>query len=279
MNDSAKSLKAKIVNFSKCKNISAQVVLQNFMFERFLERLSHSKYKSNFILKGGLLIADMVGIEIRSTMDLDATIKDFPLQIEPLLKALDEICSIELSDQVYFSIQGIQAIRNEDEYGGFRVGLNAYYDTLVIPLQMDLTTGDVITPQEVFRLYTKIFESDKIEVLAYNIESLLAEKVETVLLRGELNTRTRDFYDIYILTKVCEFQFSLFREALIQTIKHRNTNYIFENLNQRLEELKTSDILKLRWEKYSQEYRYAEKISFSEVTEALSSLLEMFEKT
>lgn len=179
MSGKAMSLKVKIRNLAKKKDMSAQVVLQNYMFERFLERLSKSDYKDKFILKGGMLIAALVGIDNRATMDMDATIKNYPINIDSLIKAISEICSIEIDDDVIFSFIGIESIRDDDAYGGYRVSIRAEYDTIITPMQIDITTGDAITPKEVLYLFKMIFEEGSIGIWAYNIETVLAEKVET----------------------------------------------------------------------------------------------------
>lgn len=201
MSSKAMSLKAKIRNLAKQKDMSAQVVLQNYMFERFLERISKSEYKDKFILKGGMLIAAIVGIDNRATMDMDATIKNYPLNSESLSKVITGICSVALDDDVKFSFLGTEAMREDDAYGGFRASIQADYDTITTPMHIDITTGDVITPKETFYGLKMIFDDGTIGVWAYNIETVLAEKYETILRRGELSTRPRDFYDIYILAK------------------------------------------------------------------------------
>lgn len=155
MRGKAMSLKAKIRNLARKKDMSAQVVLQNYMFERFLERLSQSKYQDKFILKGGMLIAALVGIDNRSTMDMDATIKNYPINVEALTKAINDICSVVIDDDVSFSFSGIDAIRDDDAYGGYRVSITAEYDTITTPLQIDITTGDAITPKEVLAICSK----------------------------------------------------------------------------------------------------------------------------
>ncbi|TCT15988.1 nucleotidyltransferase AbiEii toxin of type IV toxin-antitoxin system [Natranaerovirga pectinivora] len=216
------------------------------MFERFLERLSISDYNDKFILKGGMLIAALVGIDNRATMDMDATIKNYPINSDALTKAINEICCLEVNDNVVFSFIGIDSIRDEDVYGGYRVSIKADYDTIITPIQIDITTGDAITPKEVFYLFKMIFEEGTIGVWAYNIETVLAEKVETIVRRGELNTRPRDFYDVYILTKTQKFDNSVFVEALRKTAKHRETFHIFNDIEKRIEELQKSDSLKSR---------------------------------
>ena len=217
MSSKTMSLKAKIKNLAKKKDMSAQVVLQNYMFERFLERMSKSYYKSKFILKGGMLIAAIVGLDNRATMDMDATLKGYPLNKESLVKAINDICSIDVFDDFTFSFIKVEQIREDDEYGGYRVSIESVYDTIITLLQIDVTTGDVITPKEVLYKLKKIFDEGTINVWAYNIETVLAEKYETILRRGEFNTRPRDFYDIYILSKTQEFDKALFNKAVIET--------------------------------------------------------------
>ena len=267
------SLKAKIRNLAKEKDISAQVILQNYMFERFLERLSKSDYKNNFILKGGILIAAIVGIHNRATMDMDASIKNYPTNIDSLTKAITEVCNIEIADDVKFYLTRIEPIRDDDIYGGYRAYIKAEYDTISTPISIDITTGDAITPKEVLYLFKMIFDQETISLWAYNIETLLAEKIETVLQRGELNTRPRDFYDIYILVNTQDFDKSLFNEALRETAKHRNTIHIFEDIKNRIISIETSEILKDRWIKYTKNYPYAKDISYEETINALKKII------
>ncbi|MFT9493997.1 nucleotidyl transferase AbiEii/AbiGii toxin family protein [Anaerosolibacter sp.] len=272
MSSKAMSLKAKIRNLAKQKDMSAQVVLQNYMFERFLERLSKSEYKDKFILKGGMLIAAIVGIDNRATMDMDATIKNYPLNIESLSKAITDICVVEIDDHVEFSLLGIEPIREDDAYGGFRVSVQADYDTIITPMQIDITTGDAITPREILYSFKMIFDEGTIGVWAYNIETVLAEKYETILRRGELSTRPRDFYDIYILAKTQDFNEELFANAAKKTSTNRGTTHIFEDLEKRIASIENSEDLKRQWGKYTKNYRYAEDISYEDVIEALKTL-------
>lgn len=273
MSRKAMSLKARIRNLAKEKDISAQVILQNYMFERFLERLSKSDYKNNFILKGGILIAALVGIDSRSTMDMDATIKNYPITIDSLTKAITEICSVEVDDGVNFSLMGIEPIRDDDVYGGYRVGIKADYDTIITPISVDITAGDVITPREVFYSFKTIFNEGTIGVWAYNIETVLAEKIETILQRGELNTRPRDFYDIYILVKTQEFDSLLLSEALKKTIEHRKTTHILDGTIKRINAIEASEVLKDRWIKYSKNYPYAKDVTYEDTIKSLKMLL------
>lgn len=274
MSGKAMSLKAKIRNLARVKDMSAQVVLQNYMFERFMERLSQSKYQDKFILKGGMLIAALVGIDNRSTMDMDATIMNYPINVESLTKAIKDISNVTIDDDVSFSFSGIEAIRDDEAYGGYRVSIIAEYDTITTPMHIDITTGDAITPKEVLYVFKMIFEEGSFGIWAYNIETILAEKVETILRRGELNTRPRDFYDVYILVKTQSFEHSVFVEALKSTSTQRETTHIFTNISRRLDEISGSEILRSRWNKYTKDYRYADGIPYEDIMEALRGLVQ-----
>lgn len=276
MSGKSMSLKAKIRNLANKKDMSAQVVLQNYMFERFLERLSKSTYKDKFILKGGILIAALVGIDNRATMDLDATIKNYPINVESLTSIINEICSVDIDDDVSLSFSGIEAIRDDDAYGGYRVSVVSKYDTITTPIKIDITTGDIITPKEILYVFKMLFEEGGFSVWAYNTETVLAEKVETILRRGELNTRPRDFYDVYILTKTQSLDYSVFVKALKSTAIHRETTHIFDNMGSRLEEISHSEALKSRWLKYTKDYRYADGITYEDVLDVIRELTKSF---
>lgn len=211
----AMSLKAKIRNIAKKKNIPAQVILQNYMFERLLVRLSVSDYREKFVLKGGMLVAAIVGLDNRATMDLDTTLKNLPLTPDAIHSALEQICAIRFDDGVSFEIGTISPIREDDIYGGYRVMLNAWFDTIVTPLSIDVSTGDAITPHAVQYNFSEIFDDEKTyELWAYNIETVMAEKVETILRCSVFNTRPRDFYDAYILATTQKFDQAVFENAL-----------------------------------------------------------------
>ena len=269
----AMSLKAKIRNIAKHKNIPAQVILQNYMFERLLVRLSMSEYKEKFVLKGGMLVAAIVGLDNRATMDMDTTLKNLPLTPEAIRTALEDICNISCEDDVSFDVGKIAPIREDDLYGGYRVMLNAKFETLVTPLSIDVSTGDVITPNAIPYTFTEIFNDDmSYELWAYNIETVMAEKVETILRRGVFNTRPRDFYDVYILTTTQEYDKTLFAEALKATAKHRGTTNQIADILGILKNLEESSELKLRWDKYRNQFTYASDISYEQILEVLSKL-------
>lgn len=273
-NAKAMSLKAKIRNIAKSKNIPAQVILQNYMFERFLNRLSVSAYKEKFVLKGGMLVAALVGLDNRATMDLDTTLKNLPLTPESIENALNEIFEIDLKDDVIFKLKGVSPIREDDIYGGYRVVLDAIYETIITPMTIDVSTGDVITPNAVKFNFTGIFDDElKFELWAYNIETVLAEKVETILRRNVFNTRPRDFYDTYILITTQEFDKKLFAEALEKTIEHRGTRNQINDYMDTLTIIENSKDLRRMWSNYQEQFAYAKDISFEDTCKSVNELI------
>jgi predicted nucleotidyltransferase component of viral defense system len=274
MSSKAMSLKAKIKNYAKDNNIAAQVVLQNYMFERFLARLSESEYREKFVIKGGMLIAAIVGLDTRSTMDLDTTLKNLPLTEDKILEAVNTIGSIELDDEVTFETISISPIRKDDRYGGFCVRLNAVYDTIVTPLSIDVSTGDVITPSAVQYEFSGIFDDElRIHLWGYNIETVMAEKLETVLSRGIFNTRPRDFYDIFILATTQKYDKVLLKEALSATAEHRGSTERIADTNTILNTIAESDDLLDMWKKYQKKFTYAKDILYEDIIGAIRDLL------
>jgi len=267
-------LKAKIKNLALKNKIPAQAVLQNFMLERLLERVATSDYRDKIILKGGMLIASMIGIGSRTTMDMDATIRGYSLSNEAIQKAFAEICSIPLNDGVILTLNSITPIRDEDEYGGFRLMINANYETINTPLKVDITTGDIITPEAVRYTFRSNFEEKRIEIWAYNIETILAEKVETILRRSVLNTRPRDFYDVYILMKTHQrtIDKDIFIAALNATAQKRASLPALQDQRKILQAIQTDSLMKQRWDLYCKENFYANSIEFDDV---INSLVEM----
>lgn len=270
----AMSLKAKIRNIARQKNIPAQVVLQNYMFERLLVRLSASEYKDKFVLKGGMLVAAIVGLDNRATMDMDTTLKNLPLTPEAIRSTLDNVCNSPFDDGVSFEIGTILPIREDDIYGGYRVMLNARFDTIITPLSMDVSTGDAITPHAVQYNFSEIFNDEKTyELWAYNIETVMAEKVETILRRGVFNTRPRDFYDAYILTTTQKFDRAVFENALKATANHRGTVRQIEDVPGILQNIEESPELKTMWERYRKQFTYAAGIEYEQIINVLKTLL------
>ena len=269
----AMSLKAKIRNIAKARNIPAQVILQNYMFERLLVRLAQSEYRDKFVLKGGMLVAAIVGLDNRATMDLDTTLKNLPLTPEAIRAALEQICAIPNDDEVSFTVGSISPIREDDIYGGYRVMLDARYDTILAPLSIDVSTGDVITPRAVEFSFNEIFDDNKsFRLWAYNIETVLAEKVETILRRTVFNTRPRDFYDAYILATTQKYDKALFRHAMAATARHRGTADQIVDVDGILADITESTALRSMWEKYRRQFAYAKEITFEMILAVLDEL-------
>jgi len=212
-------LKALVRNLSKEKNVEAEIILRNFMLERLLERISISNYRNNFILKGGMLIAAIVGIDTRTTLDLDATIKAQILNEAEVTAIIDDILNVPIDDDVIFTFKSIEEIHEEADYPGYRVSIEAVLDKTRQVLKVDITTGDFVTPREVQYYFKLMFEDRTISIMAYNLETVLAEKFETVITRGVANTRMRDFYDIYILTATQPLDTNTFRAALKKRLR------------------------------------------------------------
>lgn len=270
----AMSLKAKIKNIAKSKNIPAQVILQNYMFERLLARLSKSEYRDKFVLKGGMLVAAMVGLDNRATMDLDTTLKNYPLTPDSIEKALTAVCSTNADDEVEFSFVSTGPIRDDDIYGGYRVSLSAKFDTIIVPLSIDVSAGDAITPRPIlFSFYELFAPENTFELWAYNVETVLAEKTETILRRGVFNTRPRDFYDTYILATTQNYDKKTFLDALAATASHRGTESQIADIETIIDNLIRSTDLRQMWEKYRNQFAYASDIEYDAVIEVLKNLL------
>lgn len=270
----AMSLKARIRNIARQKNIPAQVVLQNYMFERLLVRLSASPYKDKFVLKGGMLVAAMVGLDNRATMDLDTTLKNLPLTPNAIRSALEQICAVPSGDTVNFEVGAISPIREDDAYGGYRVALTARFETLAVPLSIDVSTGDAITPHAIPYCFAEIFDEEKsYELWAYNVETVLAEKVETILRRGVFNTRPRDFYDAYILATTQPFDRAVFAEALRATAWHRGTTEQITDVPGILRSTRQSPELHAMWNKYQKQFGYAQNITYEQILDVVQDLV------
>ena len=271
MKRNAMSLKAIINNIAKENNVSAQSILQTYMLERLLERISISKYKNNFILKGGMLISAMLGIDSRTTMDMDTTIKGFKLTEENISKIINEICNISIDDEVNFEVKKIELIREDDDYGGYRVTFEAkYMDTMPV----NITTGDIITYKEIKYSFDLMLEDRKIEIWSYNIETIIAEKFESIVKRGILGTRVRDYYDVYMLlnTQSKNIDFEVLKSAIYSTAEHRNTTEIIKDSQKVIGELNSSDTMKKQWERYKKDNFYARDIEYENLIESLKKI-------
>lgn len=238
-----------------------------------LVRLSISEYKEKFVLKGGMLVAAIVGLDNRATMDMDTTLKNLPLTPSAIRSALESVFGITCDDGVSFEIGSISPIRDDDIYGGYRVSLNTKFDTIITPLSIDVSTGDAITPHAVQYNFSEIFDDEKTYNLwAYNIETVMAEKVETILRRGVFNTRPRDFYDAYILTTTQEFDKDVFANALRATAIHRGTEKQIADVNSILQNIEKSRELSNMWNKYRKQFAYATDIEYEQIISTLRTL-------
>ena len=274
MSASSMSLKAKINNYAKQHRIAPQVVLQNYLFERFLERVSLSEYRDNLIIKGGLLISSLVGLDTRSTMDLDTTLQHIRLTTENAGNIVRRICAIDTGDGITFEVKSIEEERKNDRYGGFCVKMSAIYGSITASLSIDMTTGDVITPMPIEYQYAKMFDSDtSISLWAYNVETILAEKIETILSRNILNTRIRDYYDVYILTTTKTIQKEVLYDALRSTSIHRGTWDNIQEIVKIMETIETDSGLRDLWARYQRKFLYAKDITFESLIAALKKLL------
>jgi predicted nucleotidyltransferase component of viral defense system len=272
----ARQLKDLIRNLSRKKSADAQILMRNYMMERFLERISLSEYKDRFILKGGMLVAAMVGLDARATMDLDATIKGTNVSVMDVEMVISRIISMPLDDGVSFRIKRISEIMEEADYLGVRVSMETKFDGVITPLKIDISTGDVITPREIRYSFNLMFENRTIEVWAYNLETVLAEKMETVISRNVTNTRMRDFYDIYILQKLYGEQLKkeVLWNALVATARKRGTleQIESEDIKEIFDEVESSPVMERLWETYQKNYSYATDISWHIVMESVRYL-------
>lgn len=246
------------------------------MMERLLERISVSKYKDNLILKGGFLIAAIIGINMRSTMDMDTTIKGIPVNRESVERILNEILGIELDDNVTFRAKSIRSIHDVSEYDDYRVSVEAQFFTIKVNLKIDITTGDQIIPREIDYSFQLMFEERSISIKAYNLNTILAEKVESILVRNVANTRARDYYDVYILLTLRKNEIDLvsLRSAIRRKAEERNTLVFVDNFEKYVSDIEDSEDLKAIWKSYSERFTYAESISFVEITKTIREILE-----
>lgn len=275
------SFKAIINNIAKENKVAAQAVLQTYMLEWLLERISLSQYKNNFILKGGMLTSAMLGIDSRTTMDMDTTIKGFTLTEENINKIMQEICELKIEDNVFFKINNTELIREDDDYGGYRITFEANYNNeMPVILKIDVTTGDKITYKEIEYEFSLMLENRKIRVLSYNLETVIAEKFESIIKRGPLTTRIRDYYDIYMLTNTQSKNIGEkeLKEAIKETSKHRESIGIIEHWKETIDLIRENENLLKQWKKYQKNNIYAEDIEYDDLIQAIEEIRNIFEK-
>jgi len=268
----SRQLKDLVRNQAKGDSGKSQLLIRNYAMERFLERVSLSRFKDNFILKGGMLVSSIVGIENRSTMDIDTTLCKMPLDTETARKVVKEITSVPVEDNVRFVMKDASNIMDEAEYGGVRLSLDAILDTARIPLKIDISTGDVVTPSEIKYNYKLMFEDRYITLWAYNLETVLAEKIETVLSRSVFNTRLRDFYDLYILRASVSIDIDTLVEALTATCRRRKSVELLSAYSGILDKVEESASMQKMWRNYQLKSSYVTGIAWTEVMQSIRAL-------
>lgn len=275
MFSNANSFKAKIKNISKDKEIPAQQVQQHYLIEQVLKLISTSSYRDSFIVKGGYLIGQMIGLDKRTTMDLDVTLKGTEMSKENLIHIFEEIlCS--KTDGFSFSVDKLEPIRQDDEYGGFSLKLNATFDTLKEVVFIDITTGDKITPREITYSMTSIFTNESIKIWTYNLETVLAEKLETIISRGLASTRPRDRYDLFTLYKLRkeEINLEVLKNALENTAEKRKSKDTIYNWEEQVRGIEISDYQKELWIRYQRQFKYAKDISFDNSVQVIREIMQ-----
>ena len=275
MFSNANSFKAKIKNISKDKEIPAQQVQQHYLIEQVLKLISTSSYRDSFIVKGGYLIGQMIGLDKRTTMDLDVTLKGTEMSRENLIHIFEEIlCS--KTDGFSFSVDKLEPIRQDDEYGGFSLKLNATFDTLKEVVFIDITTGDKITPREITYSVTSIFTNESIKIWTYNLETVLAEKLETIISRGLASTRPRDRYDLFTLYKLRkeEINLEVLKNALENTAEKRKSKETIYNWEEQVRGIEISDYQKELWIRYQRQFKYAKDISFDNSVQVIREIMQ-----
>jgi predicted nucleotidyltransferase component of viral defense system len=274
MKFSPAQLKGRIKILAQKNHADARILIRIYMMERFLERLSFSRYKDKFIIKGGILVTSLIGVALRSTMDIDASIKNYNLSERDIHKAIKEICMINLQDDVTFQLKQFSRIMDEMEYPGIRITLDAFLGKMLVPMKLDISTGNVITPREVEYQYTLLLEDRSITLWSYNLETLLAEKLQTILTRGLLNTRMRDFYDLYELTTIYSDKIDLptLKSAFQKTCAKRDTINLLQQGPEIIQMISTNTGLENLWQNYQKKYPYAAGISYVSIVQLLQKL-------
>ena len=269
-------IKGRIKSVAKQNNADARTLMRIYMKERFLERLAQSEYRDNFIIKGGILVTAMIGVAHRSTMDIDTSMKNLNLSAEDALRVVNQVKDIDLDDGVSFEVKDVSNIMDEMEYPGIRVTMNANVGRLITPLKIDISTGDVITPRAIEFNYDLLLEDRSIKLWSYNLETILAEKLQTVLARGILNTRMRDFYDIRMLLDTYEDKVNkaVLKDAFAATCKKRGTDHLQEQAEEIIKIIEADEQLQVLWRAYQKKYSYAAEIDYASVISGVRKLMD-----
>ena len=269
-------IKGRIKSVAKQNNADARTLMRIYMMERFLERLAQSEYRDNFIIKGGILVTAMIGVAHRSTMDIDTSMKNLNLSAEDALRVVNQVKDIDLDDGVSFDVKDVSNIMDEMEYPGIRVTMNANVGRLITPLKIDISTGDVITPRAIEFNYDLLLEDRSIKLWSYNLETILAEKLQTVLARGILNTRMRDFYDIRMLVDTYEDKVNkaVLKYAFAATCKKRGTDNLQEQAEEIVKIIEADEQIQVLWRAYQKKYSYAADIDYASVIRGVRKLMD-----
>lgn len=269
-------IKGRIKSVAKQNNADARTLMRIYMMERFLERLAQSEYRDNFIIKGGILVTALIGVAHRSTMDIDTSMKNLNLSAEDALRVVNQVKDIDLDDGVSFEVKDVSHIMDEMEYPGIRVTMNANVGRLITPLKIDISTGDVITPRAIEFNYDLLLEDRSISLWSYNLETILAEKLQTVLARGILNTRMRDFYDIRMLLDTYEDKVNkaVLKDAFAATCKKRGTDHLQEQAEEIIKIIEADEQLQVLWRAYQKKYSYAAEIDYASVIRDVRKLMD-----
>ena len=271
----SRQLKDKVSNLSGNDSKKAQTLIRKYMMERFLARISHSKYKNNFILKGGMLVSALVGVESRATMDIDTTVRMLPLTKDNAIEVIAEIMKIDLDDDIFYEIKKVEDIMEEHDYSGVRFTILVTLEKLRDTIKIDISTGDEITPSAIEFFYPMMFDDERINIWSYNLETMLAEKLETVIARSTLNTRMRDFYDIHILwsEKANMINIETLRRAIINVARKRETLELFDTMDEILDDIAESDYLRNNWSNYRKGSYYVGDLEWADVLETTVNIL------
>ena len=263
----ATAVKAKIKNKAGGSSDKSQIMLRIYLMERLLERVSLSRYRDNFVLKGGLLVSSLVGVDMRSTMDVDTTVKSLPLNKSAIQKILEEIMAIGLEDGVLFRITKVQDIMEGHEYEGVRFMIDCTMDKLKQTIKMDISTGDEITPKAIAYKLPLIVEDRTIELWAYNLETLLAEKLETIMVRAEANTRMRDFYDIHVLLEqdAVTIDRDTMKAAFYATCNKRGSIELIGTIDDVINKIADDETMRQLWNNYRKTNYYVGALEWEEV--------------
>ncbi len=271
----SRQLKDKVANIAAGDSKKAQMLIRKYMMERFLVRIASSEYKNNFILKGGMLVSAILGVEARATMDIDTTVRSLPLTKENATSVITEIMSIKLDDNLSFEIKNVEDIMEEHDYSGVRFTITVVLEKLKDTIKIDVSTGDIIVPEAIEFSYPSMFGDERIYIWSYNLETMLAEKLETIVARDTANTRMRDFYDIHTLwaEKSDDINVKILKSAIITVARKRNTLHLFDNSEEIIRHIRNSPYLRDNWKNYKKNNYYVDELKWEDTVDTVNTIL------